>query len=398
MATATERIEDLRVAWERDLEREIFAEERPHRPPGRDPGASEIRVPLDRLMAERVWRIADEAAQRLGCTDPFVLYQTPRADRRLNGQALLGESPFAVRLIGPVAHGLDDRALAALVGHELGHWLAGGPRADPPSRLHHAWELGAPPSLYKLCRIASELTADRFALVAAAELEATVRLEVACETLDDPRAMGLRELDHLAELVRKLRAGEAQVFCETHPSPAFRLYATWLFWRSDLHRELTGTGPGELPVREVDEELRAWCFRAVAAQQRTEAEAAQEAARRANEPRRPSASVGTPWNPAGSHAERTRPAAGLTSEWYTEAAMWSAASAFDRLVTAAVEKLGREGQQAPERAGSQDVRDDDVEGYLQELRLEADAEGGPGAEQLEKRFRQLEERERKKGQ
>src|SRR5580700_1677473 len=113
MATATDRIEDLRVAWERDLERELSVKERPPSPPRQDPGASEIRVPLNRLMAERVCRIADEAAQRLGCNDPFVLYQTPRADRRLTAQALLSERPFAVRLVGPVARVLDDRALAA---------------------------------------------------------------------------------------------------------------------------------------------------------------------------------------------------------------------------------------------------------------------------------------------
>src|SRR5580693_2456500 len=133
VATATERTEDLRVAWERDLERVIAANPLGMRRAGTDAGSQEPRVRLERTMAERVYRLADMAAERLGCPDPFVLYQTPRAERRLSGQALLTERPFAIRLIGPVAGALDDGGLSALIGHELGHWLALGPRANPPS-------------------------------------------------------------------------------------------------------------------------------------------------------------------------------------------------------------------------------------------------------------------------
>jgi hypothetical protein len=53
--------------------------------------------------------------------------------------------------------------------------------------------------------LAAEITADRFSLIAACgELEATVRLDVAIATFDDPRALGLRELDHLDGLRRRI--------------------------------------------------------------------------------------------------------------------------------------------------------------------------------------------------
>ncbi len=268
MPTATDRIEDIRVAWERDLEAEIDAEPRMPRKPGVDPGLSEPRVLLDRSMAERVHRVADEAARRLGCPDPFTLYQTPRAEPHVAAQALLRERPFAIRLIGPIARSLDDQALAALIGHELGHWLALGPRASPPSRVLYAWERGAERELARMGVAGTEITAERFALLAACgELEVTVRLDVAGQTLDSPQALGLRELDYLAEVCRKVEGGQAPLMrsgpYDGYPTREFALYATHLFWRSDVHRELTGVGPGDLVLRDVDARLYAMCERAV---------------------------------------------------------------------------------------------------------------------------------------
>ena len=214
VATATERIEDVRVAWERDLERDVALHSRGWRPSLADPGRSEPRVKLEPAMAERVHRVARDAADRLGCPDPFIIYQTPRAERHVNGQALVSEAPFAIRLIGPVASVLDDGALSVLIGHELGHWLALGPRARPPSGVGRAWEYG--------------------------------------------------ELDHLAEVCRRVESRGTPLFSSAHPSSAFRSYATWLFWRTELHKELTGKGPGDMAVRDVDRQLPAACDEASA--------------------------------------------------------------------------------------------------------------------------------------
>lgn len=261
MPKAADRIEDLRLAWERDLER-TFAKGYGARPSIPDPGARDPRVRLEATMAERVHRIARDAAERLGCTEPFDLYQTPNARSHLSAQALLSERPFAVRLIGPVASVLDDASLASLIGHELGHWMALGPRANPPSILLESWERGALPRVTRFCTLAAEITADRFALIAAGgELEAAVRLDVALATFDSPRALGLRELDYLEELRQRIECCGDDVLVDErgYPTSAFRLYATWLFWRSDVHRDLTGVGPGDRAIRDVDAVLQKMC-------------------------------------------------------------------------------------------------------------------------------------------
>lgn len=263
---ACDRIEDLRVSWERELEG-IFAS----RPIDRertaiDPGASEPRVRLDDAMAERIHRVARVAADRLGATEAYALYLTPSV-RLLTAQAMLREKPFAIRLVGPVAGVLDDAALAMLIGHEIGHWMSHGPGATPPSLALDAWAHGATHYLACLCVVACELTADRFALVAGnGELEAAVRLDVAVSTLDSPAALGLRELEYLERLRRRVERGEDEILSTAtgYPTSAFRLYATWLFWRSDAHRELTGNGPGDLTLREVDAMLRAACTARIA--------------------------------------------------------------------------------------------------------------------------------------
>ena len=59
------------------------------RPPRPDPGAQDPRLALEPAMAERVHRVAREAAERLGCLDPFVLFLTPRADRLQPAAAML---------------------------------------------------------------------------------------------------------------------------------------------------------------------------------------------------------------------------------------------------------------------------------------------------------------------
>ena len=205
---ACDRIEDLRVDWERELEA-IFAS-RPidRRRTQLDPGASEPRLRLDASMAERIHRVARVAADRLGCTDPYALFLTP-AESRLTAQAMLNERPFAIRLVGPVASALDDAALAMLIGHELGHWMSLGPGANPPSVALEAWSRGATHYLACLCVVACELTADRFAMVAGGgDLEAAVRLDVAGATLDSPAALGRRELEYLERLKQRVERNE----------------------------------------------------------------------------------------------------------------------------------------------------------------------------------------------
>jgi len=115
MEKAAERIEDLRVAWERDLEREFAG--RPYMViPDRDPGRHEPRVLLERAMAERVHQVAD-VEERPGVeedvvgTGPDVHHQAlHEADRH---QALLAEQRALVPAVesGGVDHQQAGRGI-----------------------------------------------------------------------------------------------------------------------------------------------------------------------------------------------------------------------------------------------------------------------------------------------
>ncbi len=252
------RIEEIRVSWERDLERE-FVSSPPVRTDPPDPGAQDPRTPVDDIVASRLHRIAREAAARLGIDAPYEILFTPKLQRHFNAQALLGQSPFAIRLVGPVTSLLDGAALVALIGHEFGHHLALGTTAEPPSRITQAYERGASNRIVKLAYFSSELTADRFSLLACRSLDAMVRLEVALTLLDSPTSLGLRERDFLEQAVGRVERDEVgrQPEHDIGRIPTeFRLYATWLFWRSRLYQELSGDGPGDLDLREADRLLR----------------------------------------------------------------------------------------------------------------------------------------------
>jgi hypothetical protein len=251
------RIEEIRVAWERDLER-TFATAPLVRTAPQDPGEKQPRTRVDEVVASRLPRIAREAAERLGVDAPYEILLTPSVQRHVNAQALRGRSPFAIRLVGPVASLLDEAALAALIGHEFGHYLA-LKRADPPSLIDEAYERGASNRIVKLAYFSAELTADRFSLLACRSLDGMIRLEVALTLLDSPTSLGLRERQFLEQAVRRVEHDDVgrQPEHDIGRIPTeFRLYATWLFWRSRLYQELSGDGPGDLDLREADRRLR----------------------------------------------------------------------------------------------------------------------------------------------
>ena len=246
-------VEMVRVSWERELERAV---------PGARPSRGDPRIPqqeyllLTKGLAPRVHRIAAEVAQVLLCREPFLLYQT-RNPLEINAQALSWEKPFGIRLIGPAVTVLDDAGLRAMLGHEFGHYLAHGPTANPPSMIHDAARRSLQSELTKAACVAAELTADRFALLACQDLDAAVHLEVVSATGATPAALGARASEYLVECCASVEAGTVEVTSGSYPSHQFRLFASWLFWRSDVYQSLTGDGPADMTLAQVDARLRA---------------------------------------------------------------------------------------------------------------------------------------------
>jgi hypothetical protein len=80
-----------------------------------------------------------------------------------------------------------------------------------------------------------------------------IRLEVVSATLTSADSLGLREYEYLADASDQVVDGKVARLDQTHPSPEFRMYASWLFSRSDEYRRLTGRGTGDMTLREVDD-------------------------------------------------------------------------------------------------------------------------------------------------
>lgn len=363
-------------------------------------------------MAPRPYRVAREVARLLGCDDPFVLLLTPHERNRMTAQAMIAERPFAIRLVGPVAGSLDDGALANLMGHELGHWMAHGPAANPPSLVHEAWGRGASHYVARVCTLAGELTADRFGLLGSrGDLAAAVRLEVAMVTSDCPRALGLQELDFLHAMCERVERGDDVLINQAYPTTAFRLYAAWLFWRSDIHQSLTGAGPGDIAIRDVDAKLLATLLTRMPepAERSTAGRPhggqpfdARDARVPLTKPIQPQsrATNGTQVRDAGGEARVAAPAG--TSRDEPGGDLWSFASSTASKVGRFLEGLDSVSEAvtsppANERAMHANDDLDDLERRFRALEAKAAAAPKPKSasiDDLEARFRALEERER----
>jgi hypothetical protein len=156
---ASDYVERIRLPWERKLEAQGSSF-------GAWPALSARRsagVPLTEELAPRVHRLASEVAASLRSNQRYAFFQCQGLQRVFNAQALTIGDDAAIELVGPVARLLTDDGLRALLGHEMGHHLAHGPVAKPPSRI---LLLTGDRRRSRLASMASELTADRFALLA----------------------------------------------------------------------------------------------------------------------------------------------------------------------------------------------------------------------------------------
>jgi len=223
----------------------------------RTSAALEVDAWLGALTTEaRVERVTDEARRVLGVDREVEVHPT---SERLAAAHRTEGGPLVVSLHWRALAGLDDDALLAVIGHELGHHLAhNGARPDGPDPRLVYWRLRDDRSstireVAAAYSRAAELTADRFALLACQDLDAVLRLFSA---LSREGTAGEQEpADFFAacrERAEGLLARKQRASGDSHPEIPVRAFAAWLFSQSDVYHRLTGRGSAARPLLHVD--------------------------------------------------------------------------------------------------------------------------------------------------
>ncbi len=214
---------------------------------------------LSEGMAPAPYRVARELAGRFGIDAPVEIYQVAGAE---NAAMHTVRAPVLIEVQGRMLSLLDDDALAALLGHELGHYIAHGddnPQRGPTLAAMAILHGGIAPdelvSAAQRLSMAQELTADRVGLIACSGLDAALRLEMttvtglAADTLTWDTGAYLAQSRELMDAT--LAEGETAQG-STHPEHSLRTWALWLFSETDTYRDITGHGPGLRTLAEVD--------------------------------------------------------------------------------------------------------------------------------------------------
>ncbi|MBP9202687.1 MAG: DUF4011 domain-containing protein [Kofleriaceae bacterium] len=232
---------------------------------------------LSESMAPEGYRVAHQAKAVLGIGGPLELYQRRGAE---NAAMHFVVEPILLEIHGAVLPQLDPGALLALVGHELGHYLAHGPTSASRDALvmkhaTHGADLDDPELTLATSRYSMmcELTADRVGLLACQDLEAALRLEMITISGLGAGALTMDTQAYLAqcrELVEYELEHGARAYGGTHPAHGLRAYAAWLFSETRTYQALTGKGPGIRDLADVDDFIARYfsCHPAVVLDQR----------------------------------------------------------------------------------------------------------------------------------
>ena len=217
---------------------------------------------LSEGMAPELHAAARRCAERFGIREPVEIFQAAGAE---NAAMHMCVSPVLLEIQGRLLSLLDGGALDAVIGHELGHYLAHG--ADNPDSalltqlggvLHGQGgsdEVLAVALRYSMAR---ELTADRFGLLACDGLDTALRLEMVIVTGLSAQSLSWDTQAYLEQskaLMEDVLADDGDTPASTHPEHSLRTYALWLFSETDVYHRLTGQGPGTRRLAEVDDIL-----------------------------------------------------------------------------------------------------------------------------------------------
>lgn len=214
---------------------------------------------LEPLAAPERARVAPVVAQLcllFGITSAVLISAAPGA--RPNAAVIT--TPERVQMIfsaGWLAT-LDDRDLHSVIGHELGHVVAHH-SGSPFGRIKRACGRSTE-SIARRFECATELTADRFGMIAAAACgievdDAAAQLGVLASTGRGGGSQLTSYLDAAIVRMDRLLRTRLPAAGTSHPEPHLRTYAAWMFGRSDLFRSITGRGPSSLSIAEVDNRL-----------------------------------------------------------------------------------------------------------------------------------------------
>lgn len=211
---------------------------------------------LSEGMAPTAYAVARQCAKRLGVSSTVEIYQAAGAE---NAAMHFCADPVLLEIQGRLLSLLDEPTLQMVMGHELGHHLAHGPRHPHADAAHFGDRLLASEAerdevldLARRLSMSMELTADRFGLIACGDLNAALRLEMVAVTglaATELRWDTAAYLEQSRALVEGLLAGGETSMGYTHPEHSLRAYALWLFSESDLFAEITGSGPGSRRIR-----------------------------------------------------------------------------------------------------------------------------------------------------
>jgi len=217
---------------------------------------------LSEGMAPAVYAAARHCAEALGVGVPIEIYQAAGAE---NAAMHLCREPVLLEIQGRLLSHLDEKTLQAVMGHELGHYLAHGedqPFADAAVKANRllSTESGQDEwlDLARRLSMSRELTADRFGLLACRDLDSNLRLEMVLVTglsSEELQWDTTAYLEQSKTLIEGLLDRGETSFGYTHPEHSLRAYALWLFSESDVYKSITGLGPGTRKLSEIDERL-----------------------------------------------------------------------------------------------------------------------------------------------
>lgn len=197
-------------------------------------------IRLTERLSPRIFRIHRGVSEALGVPASAEVFCLP--DARVNAFAILdAQARGDAALVGVTSAALerlDDRELASVLGHELGHIVLGNNRlnallvADPQNPAATV----LPPfgeALFLRWRKKAELSADRVGLVASGDFRSSARALIKCTFGLGEENLNL-DVDALVAQIDELR-GQPQLITEafaSHPLLPIRLKSLDLFARS----------------------------------------------------------------------------------------------------------------------------------------------------------------------